>query len=105
MKPRLHMSLFCCLLLVTPGSSFAQSQDVITESDVLALMNSVDKAARKKNLAGMIAPLASDVKIKLAVSASGSEKEQVVNLNKEQYTNVTKRTLRQRFTYTHPPFQ
>ena len=86
-------------------ASFAQSQDVITESDVLALMNSVDKAARKKNLAGMIAPLASDVKIKLAVSASGSEKEQVVNLNKEQYTNVTKRTLRQRSTYTHPPFQ
>jgi hypothetical protein len=85
---------------VFSGSSFAQSQDAITESDVLALMNSVDKATKKKNLAGMIAPLASDVKIKLAVSAPGSEKEQVVNLNKEQFTNVTKRTLRQRFTYT-----
>ena len=100
MKPRLHTSLFCCLLLVFSGSSFAQSQDVITESDVLALMNSVDKATRKKNLAGMIAPLASDVKIKLAVSAPGSDKEQVVNLNKEQFTTVTKQTLRQRFTYT-----
>jgi len=100
MKPRLHISMFCCLLLVFSGSSLAQSQDVITESDVLALMNSVDKATKKKNLAGMIAPLASDVKIKLAVSAPGSEKEQVVNLNKEQFTNVTKRTLRQRFTYT-----
>ena len=100
MKPRLHISLFCCLLLVFSGASFAQSQDVITESDVLALMNSVDKATKKKNLAGMIAPLASDVKIKLAVSAPGSEKEQIVNLNKEQFTNVTKRTLRQRFTYT-----
>jgi hypothetical protein len=63
-------------------------------------MNSVDKATRKKNLAGMIAPLASDVKIKLAVSAPGSDKEQVVNLNKEQYVSVTRRTLRQRFTYT-----
>lgn len=100
MKPRLHISMFCCLLLVFSGSSLAQSQDVITESDVLALMNSVDKATKRKNLAGMIAPLASDVKIKLAVSAPGSEKEQVVNLNKEQFTNVTKRTLRQRFTYT-----
>jgi hypothetical protein len=101
MKPRLISSLsFCCLLLVFSGSSFAQSQDVITESDVLALMNSVDKATRKKNLAGMIAPLASDVKIKLAVSAPGSDKEQVVNLNKEQYVSVTRRTLRQRFTYT-----
>jgi hypothetical protein len=85
---------------VFSGSSFAQSQDVITESDVLALMNSVDKATRKKNLAGMIAPLASDVKIRLAVSAPGSDKEQVVNLNKEQYVSVTRRTLRQRFTYT-----
>ena len=100
MKPQLRSSLFCCLLLVFSGSSFAQTQDVITESDVLALMNSVDKATRKKNLAGMIAPLASDVKIKLAVSAPGSDKEQVVNLNKEQFTSVTKRTLRQRFTYT-----
>jgi hypothetical protein len=101
MKPRLISSLsFCCLLLVFSGSSFAQSQDVITESDVLALMNSVDKATRKKNLAGMIAPLASDVKIRLAVSAPGSDKEQVVNLNKEQYVSVTRRTLRQRFTYT-----
>jgi hypothetical protein len=101
MKPRLISSLsFCCLLLVFSGSSFAQSQDVITESDVLALMNSVDKATRKKNLAGMIAPLASDVKIRLAVSAPGSDKEQVVNLNKEQYVFVTRRTLRQRFTYT-----
>jgi hypothetical protein len=100
MKPRGISSLFCCLLLVFSGSSFAQSQDVITESDVMALMNSVDKATRKKNLAGMIAPLASDVKIKLAVSAPGSDKEQVVNLNKEQFTNVTRRTLRQRFTYT-----
>ena len=45
-------------------------------------------------------PLASDVKIKLAVSASGSDKEQVVNLNKEQFTDVTRRTLRLRFTYT-----
>lgn len=100
MKPRLISSLFCCLLLGFSGSSFAQSQDVITETDVLALMNSVDRATRKKNLAGMIAPLASDVKIKLAVSASGSDKEQVVNLNKEQFTDVTRRTLRLRFTYT-----
>lgn len=100
MKPQLHASLFCCLLLVFSGSSFAQTQDAITESDVLALMNSVDKATRKKNLAGMIAPLASDVKIKMAVSAPGSDKEEVVNLNKEQFTTLTRKTLRQRFTYT-----
>lgn len=92
--------LFCCLLLVFSGSSFAQSQAGITERDVLALLTSVDKATKKKNLAGMLAPLASDVKIKLAVSAPGSDKEEVVHLNKEQYAYHTKQALRQRFTYT-----
>ena len=92
--------LFCCLLLVCSGSSFAQSPEAITESDVVALLNSVDKAAIKKNLAGMLAPLASDVKIKLAVSAQGSDKEEVAHLNKEQYAYHTKRALRLRYTYT-----
>lgn len=92
--------LFCCLLLMFSGYSFAQSQEAITESDVVALLNSVDKAAIKKNLAGMLAPLASDVKIKLAVSAPGSDKEEVVHLNKEQYAYHTKRGLRRRYTYT-----
>ena len=104
MKLRLFSSvLFCCLLLVLPelsGNSFAQSQNVITESDVMALINSVDKAARKGNIAGMVAPLASDVKLKLTVSMPRSDKEQTVTFNKEQYTYHTKRGLRRRLAYT-----
>ena len=77
-------ALFCCLLLVcSSGSSFAQSPDAITESDVMAFLDSIDKAARKKNLAPLVAALADDVKIKVIVTAQGSDKEQVVNLNKE----------------------
>jgi len=93
--------LFCCLLLVfSSGSSFAQSPDAITESDVMAFIDSMDKAARKKNLAPIVAALADDVKIKLVISAQGSDKEEVLNLNKEQWTYYTRRGLRRRLAYT-----
>ena len=101
MKSHLLSSLlFCCLLLVLSGSSFAQSQDAITENDVMAFINSVDKAARKGNVAAIVAPLASDVKIKATMSIPGSDKEQVVTFTKEQYTYHTKRGLRRRLAYT-----
>ena len=104
MKRRLSSSLlFCCLLLVFPGlsgNSFAQTQDVITESAVMALINTVDRAARKGNVAGMVAPLASDVKIKMTVLAPGSDKEQVLTYNKEQWTYDVRRGLRLRRAYT-----
>jgi len=93
--------LFCCLLLVfSSGSSFAQSPAAITESDVMTFLDSMDKAARKKNLAPIIAALADDVKIKLVVSVQGSDKEEVIHLNKEQWTYSTRRALRRRFAYT-----
>lgn len=101
MKPRLLSSLlFCSLLLVLSGNSFAQTQDVITESDVLALINSIDKAAKKGNVTAMVAPLASDVKMKITVTAPGTDKEQVATFTKEQYTYNTRRALRRRLTYT-----
>ena len=101
MKPRVFSSLlFFSLLLVLSGNSFAQSQDVITESDVLALINSVDKATRKGNVAGMVAPLANDVKMKMTVTTPGSDKEQVLTHNKEQWTYDIRRGLRLRRAYT-----
>ena len=104
MKPRLFSSmLLCCVLLVLPlsGNSYAQSQeDGITESKVMELLNSVDKAARKGNVAGMAAPLASDVKMKVTVLTPGSDKEQVAHWTKEQYIFYTKRGLRRRLSYT-----
>lgn len=95
--------LLCCLLLVLPGvsgNSFAQTQEVITEANVMAILTSMDKAAKKGNVAGMIAPLASDVKIKIAVSAVNSDKEEVVNLTKEEYATNTRQLMRRRFKYT-----
>ena len=92
--------LFCCLLLVLPGNVFAQSQEAITESDVRAFINSIDRASRKGNVAAMVAPLANDVKIRVAVSTPGSDKEQTLTFTKEQYTYHTKQGLRRRLAYT-----
>src|SRR5688572_10645274 len=101
MKLRLLSSmLFCCLLLVLPGNVFAQSQEAITESDVMAFIDSIDRASRKRSVAAMVAPLANDVKIKVAVSTPGSDKEQTLTFTKEQYTYHTKRGLRRRLAYT-----
>ncbi len=99
LKLRLHSSvMFCCLLLVFSGSSFAQ--DAITESDVMAFIDSMDKATRKGNLAAIVATLADDVKIKLEISVQGSDKEQVLHLNKEQFTYHARQGLRRRRAYT-----
>lgn len=90
------------LLLMPPataGTSYAQSQDEITEGKVLAIVNSVDRAARKGNVAAILGTLANDVKIKMRVSIPSSTKEQVVNLNKEQYAFHTRRAFRRRLDY------
>ncbi len=94
--------LLSCLLLALPvmsGTSYSQSQDAITESKVLAIVNSVDRASRKGNIAGIVAPLAKDVKIKMTVSSPASAKEQVLNLSKEQYALNMRRVMRQRLAY------
>lgn len=100
MKLRLLSSMLFCCLLVLPGNGFAQPQEAITESDVMAFIDSIDRASRKGSVAAMVAPLANDVKIKVAVSTPGSDKEQTLTFTKEQYAYHTKRGLRRRLAYT-----
>ena len=98
----LYSILLSCLLLTLPvmsGTSYSQSPDTITESKVLAIVNSVDRAARKGNLAGIVGSLAKDVKIRMTVSTPSSAKEHVLHLNKEQYTSHTRSALRRRLAY------
>lgn len=103
MKPRFpYLILLACVLQVLPVMSVtsnAQSQDSITESKVLAIINSVDRATRKGNVAAIVAPLAEDVKIKITVSTPTSAREQVLNLSKEQYAFHTRRAMRRRLAY------
>ena len=94
--------LLLCLLVFSSGTStiaFQQSQDVLTEDKVVAMLNSVDAAARRGNLAGLVSPLARDIKMKVTVTIPKSAQEQTVTLTKEQYTLLTRRALRRRRAY------
>jgi hypothetical protein len=100
----LHLILIACLLLGLPllsGTAYSQSQDAITESETLAMLNAIDRAARKGNVAGLIAPMARDIKIKMTISTPGSDKEQVLNLSKDQYAFHTRRALQRRLAYQY----
>ncbi|MGH9906169.1 MAG: hypothetical protein ACRD8U_11385, partial [Pyrinomonadaceae bacterium] len=102
--PFLYSVPLACVLLVLPVSlsasysqSPSQSPDAITESKVLAIINSVDRAARKGNVSAILAPLAKDVKIKMTLLTPTGE--QVLNFTKEQYAFHTRRGFRRRLAY------
>ena len=102
MKLRLfYFMLLSGLLLALPlmsATAYSQSKDAITESDVLAIVNSVDRASRKGNVAAIVTPLTSDVKIKVTISTPNT-REQVFTFTKEQYAYHTRRGMRLRLAY------
>jgi len=102
MKLRSFCSILLLCLLVfssrTPSIAF-QPQDVLTEDKIVAMLNSVDTAARKGNLAGLVSPLARDIKMKMTVTMPKNAQEQTIMLTKEQYTLLTRRALRRRRAY------
>lgn len=102
MKRIHYVILFCCLLVMLPLTSspaYSQSLTAITESDIQAMLNAMDRAARKGNVTGMMAPLASDVKIKLSILNKGSDKEQEGILTKEQYEFNARTNMRRKLSY------
>ena len=99
MRLRLPLIQVACLgiVLLAATNAYSQTQTTITEEKALAILNSVDKATRNRNIAGIMAPLASDVKIKLTVAAQGREKE--INMTRGQYELQTRQAIRKRFGY------
>lgn len=98
----LYSILFACLLVgLQSGPAYTQSQDAITETETLAMLNAIDRAARKGNVAGIIAPLAKDIKIKMTISTPGSDKEHVLNLSKDRYAFHTRRAMQRRLAYQY----
>jgi Cft2 family RNA processing exonuclease len=91
--------LSCLLLALLPlsGNSYPQAQTRITEGKILEILNSMDKAAKNKNIAGVVADMAKDIQIKLIVEASG--KAQEINLDLDKYIFYTRRGFRRRTTY------
>jgi len=83
-----------CVLLARP-----QSPTTTTEQQVINILNSMDRAARRRDVAGMMAPLADDVKIRLTVSASNSNEKKVLSFTKEEYVHYTKIAFKGRFKY------
>jgi hypothetical protein len=63
------------------------------------MLNAMDKAARKRNIAGMIAPWADDIKLKMTIVNKGSEKESVVYLTKDQFVSNTRQVMRRTISY------
>ena len=100
MKLRVHyLILLSCLLMVLPVPSYSQSLTSITESDVQAMLDGMDKATTKGNVAGMIAPFASDIKIKMTVVNPKTNKEMEATITKEQYATNARRILGRKISY------
>ncbi len=102
MKPRIHslilLSCFVAFLISEP--SYSQSLTSITETDIHAMINAMDKAARKRNIAGMLAPLAPDSKIKVRLVDPKSNKEVVATYTKEQFAHNARLAMRRTISYT-----
>ncbi len=99
-----HSILLSCLLLALPaisGSSYAQSTDAITESKVLAMLDSVDRAAKKGNVAGIIGVLAKDVKITMTFTNPPVGNARELTFNKEEYALSTRQGIRHRIAYKY----
>ena len=103
MKLRIHnLILLCCLFAVLPSMSshaYSQSLTALTESDIQTMLDGMDSAARKRNVAGMIAPLASDIKIKMSMLDPRSNKEVVSTLTKDQYAYNLRQNFRRKLAY------
>jgi hypothetical protein len=82
---------------VFTANAYAQTQTAITEEKVLAVLKSLDKATRAKNLAGMLAPIASDVKIKNTYILQAKQIE--VTRNRAQYESDVKSFVQEQYTY------
>ena len=105
MKPRIHyLIVLSCLLVVLPFTSrpsYSQSLTAVTESDIQAMLNAMDKATTKGNVTGLIAHFAPDIKIKLSVLNPGSDKEQEGTLTKEEFASNFRRNMRRKLSYRY----
>ena len=96
-----YLILFLIMLLLTSVSSHAQSLTAITETDILAMMNVIDKATRKGNVDAVIAFWAPDIKIKMSVLNPGSTKEEEGTLTKDEFASRARRNMRRKLSYQY----
>jgi hypothetical protein len=89
--------LVLCSAVILSVNAATFAQESITETKLNSMLNSVDRAARKGSVAGIVAPMAKDVKIKVTIESPTQKK--VLNLSKDQYAFYTREGLRHRIAY------
>lgn len=103
MKQRIHylitLTYLILLLPLMSDTSYSQSLTSITESDIHAMLNSMDRAARKGNVEGVIAYYAPDIKITMRVLNPGSDKEQIGTLTKDEFAFNARNNMRRKLSY------
>ena len=84
-------------LLVT--RVYSQEPATLSEKDIRAMLDQSDRAAEKGNVTRMMAPVAKDVKIKLAITTPQSNGEQVGYLTREKLESNFRQNMRVRRSY------
>ena len=97
LRPSISLAVCLACALVFTANAYAQTQTVLTEEKVLAVLKSLDRATRAKNLAGMLAPIASDAKIKNTYILQA--KQIVVTRNRAEYESDAKSFVQEQYKY------
>ena len=102
MNQRHKFILFCCAAVLAPFltvSAKAQEPNKLTEEAIRAMLNQSDRAAEKGNVTQMMAPVAKDVKIKMAITTPQSNGEQVGYPTREELESNFRHNMRLRRSY------
>ena len=98
---KLRFILMLCLLVVLSATADAQSLTAITESEVHAMLDRMEKATKKRNVAGIIVPFAPDIKIKIYVTNPRTNKEVGTTFTKAQFAAALRLTFRRSLAYQY----
>jgi len=99
---RHHFILLCCAVVLLPflaGRANAQEPAKLTEKAIRAMLDQSDRAAEKGNVTRMMAPVAKDVKIKMAITTPQSNGEQVGYLTRDELESNSRHNMRLRRSY------
>lgn len=103
MRSRRHcFILFSCAFVLLPTlatRAYSQSLTTLTENAIRSMLDRSDRAAEKGNTTQMMAPVAKDVKIKIAITTPQSNGEQVGYLTREKLESNFRQNMRLRRSY------
>lgn len=102
---RSRYSLVVTLAVMMAGASLlsgacaAKRKDVLTEQQILAILDDVDKAANRRDVDGICAHMADDIRIKVMLIGFGDGRD--FTFNRQQYKDYTKQGFQEVKSYTY----